>query len=143
MARFNGLSQADIIANIDTLETNTDGLEALLQNSASTFRLLSAAGTSDDENNIKTGAGVVYNIQGVNVAATARYLKLYDKATASGTSDTPRKTLYLPPQSAFAFDFQGLGFALGIRMRLVTGVADNDGTDVTAADILALNVDYT
>lgn len=111
---------------------------------ASTARLLSAAGTSDDETAVKASAGVVFGIQGVNVAAAARYLKLYDKASAASTSDTPRKTLYLPASQAFAFDFpRGLNFALGIRFRLVTGSADNDGTDVTAGDILALNVDYT
>lgn len=138
---------ASYLDGLETLATAlngyVDGLEALVQNSASTFRLLSAAGTSDDENSIKGSAGIVYNVQGVNVATAARYLKLYDKASASGTSDTPRKTLYLPPSTAFAFDFRGLAFATGIRMRLVTGSADNDGTDVTAGDILALNVDYT
>lgn len=126
------------------LDVSVDALEGNTQNAASTFRLLSAAGTSDDENAVKASAGVVYSIQGANVASSARYLKLYDKASASGTGDTPRKTIYLPPLSAFDLSFpHGLAFTTGIRMRLVTGSADNDGTDVTAGDILALNVDYT
>lgn len=110
----------------------------------STARLLSAAGTSGDATNVKASAGRLYAIQGANVRTSAVYLKLYNSASApTAGSGTPVKTLYLPPSSAFAFDWPlGLTFATGVGFTLVTGSADNSSTSVTAADILALNLDY-
>jgi hypothetical protein len=110
----------------------------------STARLLSAAGSSGDATNVKPSAGRLYAIQGANVNAAARYLKLYNSPSApTAGSGTPVKTLYLPPSSAFAFDWPlGLTFSIGIGFTLVTGSADNSSTSVTAADILALNLDY-
>ena len=109
----------------------------------STSRLVSAA-ASDNSTLVKNAAGRVYAIQGYNAAASVRYLKLYNKATAPTVgTDTPRKTLALPPLSAFAFDFPvGLSFATGIGFGLVTGSADNSTAAVTAADIVGLNIDY-
>lgn len=120
------------------------GSSALTGGIPSTARLLSAAGSSGDATNVKASAGRVYAIQGVNVNAAARYLKLYNSASApTAGAGTPVKTLYLPPNSAFVFDWPvGLTFATGIGYTLVTGSADNSSTSVTAADILALNVDY-
>lgn len=120
------------------------GASALTGGIPSTARLLSAAGTSGDATNVKASAGRLYAIQGVNVASSARYLKLYNSASApTAGSGTPVKTLYLPASSAFVFDWSvGLTFSTGIGFTLVTGSADNSSTSVTAADILALNLDY-
>lgn len=111
---------------------------------SSTYRLLSAAGTSGDAANVKASAGRVYSIQGANVAASARFLKLYNSASApTAGAGTPVKTLYLPPSTAFVFDWPlGLEFSTGIGFTLVTAVADNSSSSVTAADIQALNIDY-
>lgn len=111
---------------------------------ASTARLLSAAGSSGDATLVKNAAGRVYAIHGANVSASAVYLKLYNSASApTAGSGTPVKTLYLPAQSAFAFDWPlGYSFATGIGFTIVTGSADNSSTGVTAGDILALNIDY-
>jgi hypothetical protein len=110
----------------------------------STARLLSASGSSGEAANVKATAGRIFAIQGANVASAARYLKLYNSATApTAGAGTPTKTLYLPPSSAFAFDWPlGLTFSSGIGYTLVTGSADNSSTSVTAADILGLNIDY-
>lgn len=110
----------------------------------STTRLLSAAGTSGDATNVKASAGRVYAIQGYNAASAVRYLKLYNSASApTAGSGTPVKTLALPALTAFALDWPvGLTFSTGIGFTLVTGSADNSSTSVTAADILALNIDY-
>jgi hypothetical protein len=112
---------------------------------ASTGRLLSAAGTSGDATNVKASAGRLYAIQGYNAAASVRYLKLYNSASApTAGSGTPVKTLALPPSVGFAFDWPvGLTFSTGIGFTLVTGSADNSSASVTAADILGLNLDYT
>jgi hypothetical protein len=107
-------------------------------------RLLSAA-ASVNNTLVKASAGDVYNIYGHNANAAARYLKLYNKATApvAGT-DTPVATFYLAPQASFRFEFpKGLYFSTGIGYALTTGVADADTGALTAGDILALDVVYT
>lgn len=109
----------------------------------STYRLLAALATTNGAN-IKGAAGAVKGIQGYNAKSSAVYLKLYNKATSPTVgTDTPVKTLYLPPTAAFAFDFgTGLSFATGIGVGLTGAAADNDATALTAGDIVCLNVDY-
>lgn len=109
----------------------------------STARLVSAANI-DNATVAKASAGRVFAIQGYNANAAVRYLKLYNKATAPSSADTPRRTMALPPSAGFAFDWAdiGLAFTTGISYRIVTGSADNDNTSVTAADIVGLNIDY-
>lgn len=127
-----------------TSTTITGTVAVSMTNPTSTFRLLSAAGSSGDANNVKASAGSLFSVKGANVSTSARYLKIYNTAsTPTAGSGTPIMTLYLPASSAFVFDeFRGYTFATGIGITLVTGVADNNSTSVTAGDILALNVDY-
>jgi hypothetical protein len=110
----------------------------------STARLLSASGSSGDATNVKNSAGRLYAIQGYNASSSVRYLKLYNTSSApTAGSGTPVKTLALPPSCGFAFDWPlGLTFSTGIGFTLVTGVADNNSSSVTAGDILGLNLDY-
>lgn len=103
-------------------------------------RLISAAG-SNNATNVSARKVKVRTIIGYNANAAARYLKLYDKATAPASTDTPLFTFYLPASSAFAFDLDH-ETELGLGYRLVTGNADADDTAVTAADILGLNIAY-
>lgn len=121
------------------------GLFARLIGAALTARIVSAAG-STNLTAVKSSAGRVYGIQGYNAATSARFLKLYNIASGSVTVGTSAitKTLYLPPSSAFAYDFpEGYSFATAISFAMTTGVADNDTGALTAADVIALNVDYT
>ncbi len=108
-----------------------------------TGRLLSAAGSTNDTN-VKASAATLYGIQGYNARASAVYLKLYNLATTPVVGTTvPVKTLYLPATTAFAFDWpEGYSFSAGLGFGLTTAVADNSTAAVTAADILALNLDY-
>ncbi len=110
---------------------------------SATQRLLSSA-ASTNATLVKNAAGRMYAIQGYSNAGTVIYLKLYNKATTPTVgTDTPIKTLALPPQAAFAFDFPaGYAFATGLGFGLTAGSADNDTTAVAAGDVLALNVDY-
>lgn len=110
---------------------------------ATTSRLVSAA-NSDNATVVKASAGRLFKIDGYNAAASVRWLKLYDKATAPSAADTPRRSIALPASSRFELNFTdlGLAFAAGIGFRLVTGSADADNTAVTAADVLGLNLDY-
>lgn len=107
-----------------------------------TSRIVSSAATTN-ATSAKASAAKLFGLQGYNANAAVRYLKLYDKATAPvvGT-DVPVKTLALPPTAAFAFDFVGYDFAVGLAYALTTGAADADVGAVAAGDILGLNVDY-
>ncbi len=111
-------------------------------------RLLSAA-ASTNSTSVKATSGNVFSIVGVNTNAAARYLKLYNKATAPTVgTDTPIATLYLPPTAVgggqFSFDFSGqpLNFSLGIGYALTTAAADADTGALTAGDVIALNISY-
>lgn len=105
-----------------------------------TARLLSAAASVNATLVSSTGV-IVGRVTGYNARASAVYLKLYDKASAPAETDTPRKTLYLPASSAFALDMEDV-FGNGLGYRLTTAGADNSTAALTAADILALNIDY-
>lgn len=104
-------------------------------------RLLSSTNTTNSTL-VKASAGTVLSVTGFNTNASARYLKLYSKATAPTVgTDVPLVTQYLEPQSAFQFDVPYY-FSTGIGFALTTGSADNDTGAVGAGDILALNVAY-
>jgi hypothetical protein len=112
----------------------------MVQPTIYTARLLSAA-ASDNAALVLAGNVTLRRITGYNARSSAVYLKLYDKATAPASTDTPRKTIYLPATSAFALD-QNDYFIAGFGYRLTTGSADNDTGALTSGDILGLNLDY-
>jgi hypothetical protein len=91
--------------------------------------------------NIKASAGeIAWYI--TNQASSVRYVKLYDKATAPSSSDTPLLTIGIPANSAAnVLAPAGVNTANGIGIRGTTGVADNDTGAPTANDII-VNVFY-
>jgi hypothetical protein len=106
-----------------------------------TTRLLSAAATTN-ATSVKATNGTLRRIIGYNAASGARYLKLYDKASAPTVgTDTPRKTHYLPAATGFAFDLDDY-FGQGIAFALTAAAADSDTAALTAGDIVCLNIDY-
>lgn len=107
-----------------------------------TSRIVSAA-ASTNATVAKASAGRVFTITGRNVNAAARFLKIYNKATAPvvGT-DTPTHTIPLAPTANFSFSLEGRYFSTGIAYALTTGVADADAGALTAGDIIGLNIDY-
>jgi hypothetical protein len=119
----------------------TDINGVVLRRPSSTSRLLSAA-ASVNATVVKASPGALFKIQGTNANAAKRYLKLYDKATAPASTDTPVMTLELAASAAFSFDFQHHWFATGIGYRITTAAADNDTGALTAGDILCMNVSY-
>ncbi|MGY3392937.1 hypothetical protein ACVWW6_005528 [Bradyrhizobium sp. USDA 3311] len=140
---------ANIIGKVGIDQTTPATTNGVVGNATSasggistTNRLLSAAATTN-ATNAKGSAGRLYSIQGYNAATAVRYLKLYNKATAPTVgTDTPVKTLVLPP-GGFAFDWPiGYSFGTGIGYGLTTGSADNDTGALTAGDVLGLNLDY-
>lgn len=96
--------------------------------------------------NIKSTPGVVYGWSITNNNAAARYVKLYNKASAPTTgTDTPYIRLLIPGAGAGAgnnFSIPGgIVFPTGIGIAVTTGVTDADTTAPTANDVQA-NIHY-
>lgn len=73
--------------------------------------------------------------------ASVCYLKLYDKATAPASTDTPKLTIPIDAGVSVALDFvRGISFTAGLGYRLTTGSADNDIGAVAAGDVVGLNL---
>lgn len=91
-------------------------------------------GNSTNATVVKNAPGKVYGYIVNNTNAAARYLKLYDKATAPtiGT-DTPKMTIMVPSgrtETYFARD--GIEFTAGISFGTTTGLVDSDNGALTA-----------
>ena len=102
---------------------------------------------TNNSTNVKASSGVVFHISGCNNQTAARYIKLYNKATAPtcGT-DTPVYRFLLPPAPAGACAVIpvtpiGLNFSSGIGYCIVTGAADSDNTAVGLNEVL-INIGY-
>jgi hypothetical protein len=104
-------------------------------------KTVSAATTN--ATSVKASAGQVYAIQVFNSNAAARYLKLYNKASAPTVgTDTPVKVFMIPTGGgAIPLWDKGLAFSTGIAFATTTGAADNDTGAVAAAEII-VNIDY-
>lgn len=92
---------------------------------------------------VKASAGFVLHMDISNNAASARFVKLYNKATAPTVgTDTPVITLELPASSCIVFDYSAaLQFSLGIGIGATTLVADNNSTAPSANDVV-INLMY-
>jgi len=103
-----------------------------------------SAAASVNATSIKATAGRVSWLSGYNAAASVRYLKFYNKATAPTVgTDTPFATLAVPATSAFNINLGNLYFATGISFGMTTGAADADTGALTAADIVGLSIAYS
>lgn len=103
---------------------------------------ISAASTN--ATSVKADRGQVYAISVNNVNAAARYLKLYDKASAPTVgTDTPVLVIPLAAASAvhLGFGSVGVAFSLGIAYALTTGIADSD-TGAVSANEHVVNIVY-
>ena len=92
---------------------------------------------------IKSSPGTVFTVAGFNANAAARFIKLYNKATAPvvGT-DVPLWVGILPAQDSASYTI-ALTFSAGIAIAITTGPKDNDSGSILDADILALNIAYS
>ena len=105
------------------------------------FKLVSASNTNGT--NVKASAGQIYGIQVFNTNAAARYLKIYNKASAPTVgSNTPVKTIFIPAGGGVILNQPlGIAFATGISIALTTGLADSD-TGAVASGEIVVNIDY-
>jgi hypothetical protein len=99
-------------------------------------RFLSAASTN--ALNAKASAGQVYGWSLQNNTATARFVKLYNKATSPTVgTDTPFMTLMVPPNSGNNLLGEiGIPFSLGISVAITANPADSDTTVVGSNDVI-------
>lgn len=99
-------------------------------------------GASSNAVNISAVAGYVYGIDLMNNDTNPVYFKLYDKATAPSSLDTPVRRYMIPGAGGLVRVFvSGLAYTLGLGFRLVTGIADNSVADAAASTVL-INIDY-
>lgn len=98
------------------------------------------AASSTNATSVKASAGQLGGFLYVfNFAATLRYLKFYDTASApTAGSGTPVWIVPIPPSYAgVALSIPaGLAFSTGIGYTIVTGLANSDATAVTASDVV-------
>lgn len=89
---------------------------------------------------IQTNRTMLHGWYIYNAAASARFVKFYDKATAATAgTDTPSIVLAIPATSAAnVFCEAGLHeFKLGLSVSATTGVANNDTGAPSANDVIA------
>jgi hypothetical protein len=108
---------------------------------SSHYHLISAASTNDTL--VLTGARAIGLITATNINVAARYLKIYNKATAPTSADTPIMTILLPPgQTVVVGGTSPIRVPLGLGIRLTTGIAIAD-TAAVAASEHAVSIAYT
>ncbi len=93
---------------------------------------------------VKSASGRVYNAQLFNTAASARFVKLYDKTSAPTVgTDIPKLTWMVPAGGGAVIEAQnGISFAQGIALAITGAIADSDATAVALNDVVA-NLQYT
>lgn len=89
---------------------------------------------------VRAGAGVVRRYYLSNSGASAAYVKLYDKATAGTSADTPIQCFMIPAGGA-ANAICAIPYTLGFSYRAVTGAADNDTTAPGSNEVI-VNFEY-
>lgn len=102
---------------------------------ANTYRNLNVQTTGSI---IKAAKGQIFDLHICNQAASVRFVKLYDKATAPTSADTPLRTYSIPASTtvSLAVTTAGIAFQSGISLRGTVLLADSDNTAPTANDIV-------
>jgi len=102
---------------------------------------MSAASTN--ATSLKASAGQVYGLSISNNNASARYFKLYNKASAPTVgTDTPVLTLQVPGNATVIRAYPvGLALATGIAWAATGAITDADTTAIGAND-LSVDIDY-
>lgn len=92
---------------------------------------------------VKAAKGKVYGFQIFNTTASAKYVRLYNKATAPSGADTPVRRIMVPANGVASYHVgQGLdGFGAGIAFTATGAPADADATALAAGDLI-INIDY-
>lgn len=120
-------------------------LQAATLGGAKPYSYICTGATNQDAQNVKSSAGQLYGYDLFNVSTAVRYVKIYDKASAPTSTDTPKLRLAIPGNTAGAGAVKditaGIEFTAGIGFRVTTGQADNDTNAVTSGDVV-VNLQY-
>lgn len=105
------------------------------------YRLLSAATTN--LTSVKASQGRIHQLHLHNSSAAAKFVKLYDKASAPVlAADTPVATIPIAAGATVILKYEGdMRFDTGIALAVTNLVADTDATAVAANDVV-LNMLY-
>jgi len=94
------------------------------------------AAASDNATNVKNAAGQLYGYDLSNNTASNKWLKLYNKASAPTSGDTPAATILIPANGGRNVEWKmGLPYGTGIGYRITGGVAENDATNTAVDDV--------
>jgi hypothetical protein len=105
-------------------------------------KLASAATTN--ATSVKAAAGSVGSLEVVNVSASPRYFKIFNKASAPVTgTDTPVLTYVIPPNSQRTIPIPNMNLRLtnGISYAITGAYADFDNTPIGANEVF-VNIIY-
>lgn len=100
-------------------------------------RVISAATTN--ATSVKASAGQVYGWVLCNNAASAKFVKLYNRASAPTVgTDTPVMTIAVPANQTVLIEMNnGIKFGTGIALAITGAYADADTTATAAGDVVA------
>jgi hypothetical protein len=118
--------------------------EPLLGNNATLTSRLASAAASTNATSVTTKQTTLKNMSCRVVAATTKFLRLYDLARVPvpGT-DVPRKIIPLPGSYAVNIPLiDGMNFVNGLAYAITGAGGDTDTTALTAGDVTELNIDY-
>lgn len=102
-----------------------------------TASTLNSAATTN-ATSVKNAAGNLYSIAASNVNAAARFLKIYNKASAPTVgTDVPVLVIPIAASAVVNINFgtYGLRLGTGIALAITGAAADNDTTAIGAADV--------
>jgi len=130
-------SGSELIGTVKVIPSITDSPDYL--------KFISATGVNSTV--VKASAANLGILHIVNGAATLRYFKLYNKATAPivGT-DIPLITITLSPNSASNFTLPalvGIDFSIGLSFAVLLGVQDSSTTPFTVSGEVTAMLAYT
>ncbi len=133
--------------NVDpqALSSLLDSITAVVvSDGCSTYRVLWPNNTTGVV--ILAAPGQLMGYEVFNLNAAARFVKLYNKATAPTGSDTPIRTIVVPGGTAGSGAIRstamvGTNFSAGLSIRVTTGIADADTGAPTASET-AVHIDY-
>lgn len=102
-----------------------------------TAHTLNSAATTN-ATSVKTSAGTLYGLTVTNTAASTRFLKIFNKASAPTVgTDVPILTIPIPANGIVTPTFGGLGLRLGtgIAYAITGAAADTDATAIGASEV--------
>lgn len=110
-----------------------------------TMTHLLSTGTSADATIVKASPGRLYTARVFNLNAVPIYVKFYEKITnPAPATDTSLLKFVVAVQAGESRDVtsaRGITFVTGIAFAIVTGIANNNATAVTASTVL-VNCEY-